>query len=569
MFPCWVALVGSLGSVACHSASPACPPVASGAASAVATNTPGSNVTGPRNVILLLSDGTGPEAWTLARWVKGNSLNVDGILTGAVRTYGANSIITDSAPGASAYATGKKGSDQGVAVGAWETTLDAVKSDPTLAYVPLATLLEGARLFGYATGLIATSNIQHATPAAFSAHVADRSQYDEIAEQQVYQGIDLVLSGGAQHLLPKSSPGGTRLDGEDLVTVVKQRGYRYVSTSQELKEKASGRVWGAFAPNDLAYEVDRPRFAPNQPSLAEMVDFALANLADSDRGRSRGFFLFVEGSKVDWSAHDNDPVGVVSDLLAFDAAVGNALRYAQSNANTQVIVVADHGTGGITIGTSADPSYSHTDDDSVVGPLRRAKITAERLASLLHTGTSNARIVETIRTEWGIVDLSEIEIARISDAVAHNSGAKSLLARLISQRARIGWSSTGHSGADVLLYAYGPAHPYGLVENTAIGQGIAKFLNLDFERLQRRLFVDAEATLTAHGHRIRMDRSDPHNGQLVVEKGANRARLPWAKNQLLFAQKSHDLEGLVVFADKLNRVFVPQQAIDVLLHEMP
>jgi hypothetical protein len=124
-----------------------------------------------KNIIFLLTDGTGPEAWPLARWVRGAPLAVDEILTGAVRTYGADSIITDSAPGATAYATGHKGTDKGISVGAWNTTIMAVKAEPDLKYVPLATLLEGAKLTGRAVGLVATSNVQHATPAAFSGQV--------------------------------------------------------------------------------------------------------------------------------------------------------------------------------------------------------------------------------------------------------------------------------------------------------------------------------------------------------------------------------------------------------------
>ena len=174
-----------------------------------------------RNVIFLLTDGTGPEVWPLARWVKGAPLAVDPILSGAVRTYGADSVITDSAPGATAFATGVKGSDKGIAVAPWNITIEAVKADPARQYRPLATLLEGARLTGRATGVIATSNVQHATPAAFSSHWHDRANYNEIAEQQVYQGIDVVLGGGAQYLLPKAVNGGKREDQEDLIEVIR------------------------------------------------------------------------------------------------------------------------------------------------------------------------------------------------------------------------------------------------------------------------------------------------------------------------------------------------------------
>jgi len=165
-----------------------------------------------KNVIFLLSDGTANEAWPLVRWVKGERLASDDILSGAIRTYGADSIITDSAPGSTSYATGQKGTDKGIAVYPWHVTITGVDFDPAKQYVPLATVLEGARLTGRATGIVATSNVQHATPADFTAHTHDRSNYTEIGEQQVYHNIDVVLAGGEQYLLPKGVGAGVRTD---------------------------------------------------------------------------------------------------------------------------------------------------------------------------------------------------------------------------------------------------------------------------------------------------------------------------------------------------------------------
>jgi alkaline phosphatase len=519
-------------------------------------------------VVLLLSDGTAPEAWALARWVKGTALHVDTILTGAVRTYGADSIITDSAPGATAYSTGHKGTDKAIAVGPFRSTVDAAHTDTHLAYQPLVTLTEAAKLLGYATGLVATSNIQHATPAAFSAHVPDRSQYDAIAEQQAYQQIDVVLGGGSQYLLPTGAAGGARHDGKNLVEALKQQGYAYVTDKAQLAAATAERIWGAFAADDMAYELDRARFNPSQPTIAEMTNTALSHLASSARGGKRGFFLFVEGSKVDWAAHANDPVGVASDLIAFDDAVGVALRFAESQKNTQVIVVADHGTGGISIGSSADPNYSKTDDDSVVMPLRQAKITADRLASSLSGVEGAPRIRELVGAEWGIRDLSADELSNIESNTSNHSKLQNVLGRIISTRARIGWTTQGHTGVDVSLFAYGPDHPHGLVENTAVGLGIAKYLGFDFEQMQQRAFVDATEFLTPKGFTVTLDRRDPHNVQLSINKGAHNARLPFARNQLFIGERSHALEGIVVFAERLGRTYVPKQALDLLVREM-
>jgi len=518
----------------------------------------------PRNVILLLADGTGPEAYTLARWVKGKPLAVDSILTGAIRTYGADSIITDSAPGATAYATGYKGTDKAISIGAFHSTIDQATVNQALAYVPLPTLLEGAKLRGYATGLVATSNIQHATPAAFSSHVRQRSQYDSIAKQQVFEGIDVVLSGGWQHLLPNTVSGGVRIDGADLTQALRTAGYQYVTTQRQLSKAQPGRLWGLFAPNELAYEIDRERFAPDQPSLADMTEQAILRLSQSDAGKAEGFFLFVEGSKVDWAAHGNDPVGVVSELLAFDDSVRVALQFAKSNDTTQVIVVEDHGTGGITIGNQYDPNYSTTDDDAVTGPLRAAKVTAETLAQLLKRRAPSESPADVIAREWRINDLPTAELTELSDKLANNESPANTLSRIISRRARIGWTTYGHTGVDVYLFAYGPEHPQGLLENTAIGQGIARYLGINLAELQDRLFVDLTTNLLRNGFDVRLEEQGSTGGQLRISGVAREATLPFDMNVLRIDDKPLSLEGLVLYSPELKRVFGPAQALQLV-----
>lgn len=182
-----------------------------------------AKVTQPANVIMMVMDGSSNNAVTLSRWYKGSNLALDAILTGAVRTYSAESALTDSAPAATALATGHKSNRKFVGV------LPAIVNSPGLAQLakddatrPVANVLEGAKQQGMATGLISTSEIQHATPAGFSAHVKNRSQYDDIAEQQVYQDIDVVLGGGFASLIPGATK-NARKDGENLVNVLKEK----------------------------------------------------------------------------------------------------------------------------------------------------------------------------------------------------------------------------------------------------------------------------------------------------------------------------------------------------------
>ena len=527
-------------------------------------------VAGPpraKNVIFLLTDGTGPEAWPLARWVKGSPLVVDQILTGAVRTYGADSVITDSAPGATAYATGFKGSDKGISIAPWSITIEAAHADPAKKYIPLATLLEGARLTGRATGLIATSNVQHATPAAFSSHWHDRGNYNEIAEQQVYEEIDVVLSGGAQYLVPKSVQGGKREDGENLLDVLQSKGYAYVTTRDAMTGVHSGKVWGAFAPDAMAYDMDRADLARTEPALEEMTSKAIELLAGSPKGRKSGFFLFVEGSKTDWAAHADDPAGVVSELFAFDKAVGAALDFARKDKKTLVVVVSDHGTGGLSIGTATDKNYSFTDDDSVVGPMRKAKKSAEGLDMLLQGEPSPDRIKTVMAAEWGIGDLSESELKSIVELVAARKPTMPVTVAMLSRRARLGWTTGGHTGADVFLFAYGPGRPTGLVENIEVSRNLASAMNVDFGQLNKRLFVDAQEAFESLGYQVILQKSDPANPTLVVTKGEAAAEFPVSKNLLMLGGRAVELEGLVVRSEKLDKVFVPRQAVDLVKAE--
>jgi alkaline phosphatase len=516
-----------------------------------------------KNVIFLLTDGTGPEAWPIARWVKGSALNVDSILTGAILTYGADSIITDSAPGATAYATGYKGTDKFISVGAWAITVPGTNADPALKYVPLATVLEGARLSGRAPGVVATSNVQHATPAAFSSHNYDRNNYNDLGEQQVYQGIDVVLSGGSQYFLPKDQ-GGKREDGENLVEIIKSKGYVYVTNKDELAAVKAGKVWGAFVPDAMAYDIDRAEFAPSEPAIKDMTAKAIELLASSAKGKTKGFFLFVEGSKTDWAAHADDPAGVKSELLAFDEAVGAALDFAKKDKNTLVVVVADHGTGGISIGTASDSKYSQTQLDSLVLPLRAAKITAESLDKLVQADASPDAIKAVVADKWAISDLSADEVKAIADLAAAKKSTSPALVAALSKRARVGWTTGGHTGADVFLFAYGPGRPTGLVENVEIGADMASAMGFDFASLNKRLFVDAIEALKAAGIEAAVDKSDAANPVLVVKKGDKTVSLPCSKNLVLVGSKTTELEGLVLYVDKLDKAFAPAQAVNVV-----
>ena len=498
----------------------------------------------PTNVIMMVMDGTSAGATSLARWYKGEELAMDEIVIGGVRTHSAESAITDSAPAATALATGHKSNDKIVGLLPELVNSPGVEAvDPEDAFKPVANVLEGARLQGKATGLVSTSEIQHATPAGFSAHVPHRSNYQDIAEQQVYQEIDVVLGGGIQSLLPGEGR-NARVDGEDLTKVLNAKGYDLVQTRDELLKTKSDKIWGSFAPSALAYEFDREKLRKDEPTLAEMTNKAIDTLSkDKD-----GFFLFVEGSKVDWAAHANDPIGIISDVLAFDDAVKEALEFAKKDGNTMVIAVSDHGNSGITMGNvNTNGNYPEIPVSAYIDPLKKATMTVEGALNQLNDDRSNMKEVAEL---YGLDNLTEEEI----EALKTSKKLQADMSHMLSERANIGFSTGGHTGEDVFLYAYGPSKPYGLVDNTDLAKTMASFLGFDLNKTTEQLFVNARESFENKGYETRIDVTDENNPVFIAEKQKIKIELPINKNVAHVTQNkktfTKTLDGVTVYNGK-------------------
>jgi len=501
-----------------------------------------------KNVIVLVMDGVSSTTTTLARWYKGEPLAMDEILTGGVRTYSAESAITDSAPAGTALATGNKSNDK--FVGVLPEKVNSPGVDPSLAdnpYKPVANVLEGAKLSGKATGIISTSEIQHATPAAFSSHAAHRSDYDNIAEQQVYQDMDVVLGGGKKSLLAEN-----RKDGENLVEVIEDNGYDLVETRDELLNSKSSKLWGSFAPSALAYDLDRAQTNPNEPTLAEMTNKAISTLSKD----KEGFFLFVEGSKPDWAAHANDPIGMISDTLAFDAAVKEALDFAKKDKNTMVIAVSDHGNSGISIGNqNTNGSYPSTPVSAYIDPLKKAEMTLEGALKQLKPDNSNVLEVAAL---YGIDNPTQEE----TKAIQESTDLGKTLVQLLANRANLGFTTGGHTGEDLFLYSYGPGKPVGLVENTDIAHTVAKTLGFELDKLDNQVFVDAEVAFEEIGADVNVDSTDANNPVLVVNKGKTEVEIPANKNILIMNGKEFDLNTVTVQSN--GKFYVSKEAIQLV-----
>lgn len=495
----------------------------------------------PTNVIMMVMDGTSAGATSLARWYKGENLAMDEIVIGGVRTHSAESAITDSAPAATALATGNKSNDK--VVGLLPEVVNTPGVDPVNsedAYKPVANVLEGAKLQGKSTGIISTSEIQHATPAGFSAHATHRSNYGDIAEQQVYQEIDVVLGGGKEALLPGTTK-NARVDGEDLTEVLDAKGYDFVETHDELLKTNSNKIWGSFAPSALAYDLDRKATGNDEPSLAEMTKKSIDTLSKNEKG----FFLFVEGSKIDWAAHANDPIGIISDVLAFDDAVNEALEFAKKDGNTMVIAVSDHGNSGITMGNlNTNGNYPEIPVSAYIDPLKKASMTLEGALKQLKADRSNMKEVAAL---YGLDNLTETEIEAFKASKTLNAD----MTKMLSNRANIGFSTGGHTGEDVFLYAYGPSKPFGLVENTDIAKKMAQFLGFDLNKTTDKLFVNARESFEKKGYKTRIDVTDEHNPVFIAEKQKIKIELPVNKNIAYVTQNkktyTKTLDGVTVY----------------------
>ncbi|UOY93145.1 alkaline phosphatase [Ectobacillus sp. JY-23] len=385
-----------------------------------------------KNIIFMVPDGFSASYATNYRWYKGQEAAWDSMLVGMMRTYSANSEVTDSAAAGTAMATGYKTNN-----GVISMTPDG-KS--------LKTLLEGAQEVGKATGLVATSTITHATPAVFSSHVASRASEADIAIQMLDHNVDVMLGGGKNNFITKAQ--GGKQETRDLLAEAKRAGYTIAEDANSLKEAKGEKVLGLFAPEGMAPELDRDE--TGQPSLADMTKTALNKLKkDKD-----GFFLMVEGSQIDWAGHAHDAAWAMKDAEAFEQAVKEVIRFAEKDGQTVVVVAGDHDTGGMSVG-------GYGQYDAKLEVLRNVTATGDFMVKQFNLDKTN--IKEIVKT-YTQIDLSDQEVEKIKAA---GSKASIVLNEIISEKALVGWTSTQHTGVDVPLYAFGPKSDLfrGLKEN--------------------------------------------------------------------------------------------------------
>ena len=273
----------------------------------------------PKNIILMIGDGMGLAQLYSAMTANGGHLFVENFKNvGFSKTYSSNNYITDSAAGGTALSSGIKTYNGAIGVGPDKQ--------------PVENIRELAEKRGFKTGLVSTSAITHATPASFIAHVTSRGSYEDIAADFLTTNIDLFIGGGIKNF-------ETRKDGRNLSNELKAKGYQVLYTIEDIEKVKSGKLAG------LTASEHNPPVSERGEMLVPATRTAINLLAQG----KKGFFLMVEGSEIDFLAHENKTPGVVLETLEFDRAIGAALKFAASNGETLIIVTADHETGGMTL----------------------------------------------------------------------------------------------------------------------------------------------------------------------------------------------------------------------------
>jgi alkaline phosphatase len=328
---------------------------------------PVAPVASAKNVIFFLGDGMGITTMTASRIYK---VGEDGELTmdtlpetAFVHTYSNDGQVTDSAPSMAAYMTGVKMNNEVISMSPETQATDAagkpyhVNFDSTCPATgngtPATTLLEIMKAGDYATGVVSTARITHATPAATYSHVCHRDAENTIAaalvpggagyNAKLADGIDVILGGGSSYFTPKEA-GGLRNDKRDLVAELKTARYGFAANKAEfdkLPVDGATRIAGLFTKSHMAYDLDRD--ATKEPSLAEMTSKSIDALVAR---RKKGFFLMVEGGRIDHALHATNARRALQDTVAFDDAVKVALdkmkRVDPDLKNTLIVVTADH-----------------------------------------------------------------------------------------------------------------------------------------------------------------------------------------------------------------------------------
>ncbi|HEX2922274.1 MAG TPA: alkaline phosphatase [Bacteroidales bacterium] len=273
-----------------------------------------------KNVILMIGDGMGLAHVYAAMTISPTPLNIErATVTGLQKNYSASDYITDSGASGTAMATGTKTRNRSIGVDPYGNKLKSI--------------LVISEDNGLATGLVSTSAITHATPASFVAHQTGRENYEGIALDFLKTDIDVMIGGGYKFF-------AKRKDNLNLIDSLKNKGYDVQTDLNGILKSNSTKLAGFTADDGNPYRLKGRR---------NMLPASTGKAIDILSKDKDGFFLMVEGSEIDWAAHDNHADTTIDEVFDFDQAIGVAMNFAERDGHTLVIVTCDHETGGVTI----------------------------------------------------------------------------------------------------------------------------------------------------------------------------------------------------------------------------
>lgn len=516
-----------------------------------------------KNVILMVPDGVSTSVLSLVRWYNQQkspqnvtaTLATDPYLCGMVRQSCSDSPIPASPAAMTSFMTGYKvqGSNMSVYPSKNEGQ-DLVNVNADSTWQPLATVMEAAKILGHkSTGLVVTVTATHATPGATTAHTVSRSEHHDIIRQMASNRVDVIFGGGVDYM------------DDDVKSILEDNGITYIEKDvPAFRAVEKAPVWSLFAGEDMAFDLDRDTLA--EPSLCEMTEKALSLLSKD----KNGFFLMVEGSKVDYAAHSNDPMGIISEYDAFDKAVAVAMDFAKKDGNTTVIVVPDHGNSGMTLGNNDYKNYYKKGLDTAMAMLPQYKCTGEGLTGLIQAQGVD-RICPIFKEYTGI-DLTPAEEKAVRESMANiekdymevalSRNLKSVVTKILNAHVHFGYASGCHTSEDVFLAVYNPNGqvPMGWIDGTDLAGYMYGLLGVkgSLDELTSQIFVKSDVLLAGHETAVEGDKKAP---VLVID---GKVRVPANRSYIEVDGQKKELASVSVYVPKNKNFYISREILNYL-----